>query len=121
MSTTCEINIPSYLTSLGFEPQQVWHNSQHFNAFNVRQYSYTDCMKAGTNMSWTFYQLFVKLVGVIGYAVSDSWVAWSERELEQLGENELKSFFQEHCCHDNPNLLCMDDGKRHVYLLNPKS
>lgn len=71
---------------------------------------------AGTNMSWTFYQLFVKFVGTIGCIVSNSLVDWSERELIQLGGNELKNFFLKHCCHDNPNLICREDGMQHFYL-----
>lgn len=120
MSMTCEVNIANYLSSLGFKPgrEYVVEQSSQYQAYEVRLDSDRDCLMAGQNMSWSFYQLFVKFCGAVGTLVSDALANWSERELTQLGGNELKSFFLKHCCHDNPNLICREDGKQHLYLLN---
>ena len=118
MTTTCEVNIPQYLSSLGLKPRAVWNSSAKsgYFGYEVKLFSEYDCLPAGRNLPWSFsitkvYQLFLKLVSCVAYYCGcEDTYDWAREQLREIGHDELKNFLKIHIEHKNPNLEKYEDA-----------
>ncbi len=116
MSTTCEVNIPQYLDSLGLRSQRAGLSEGVFQVYDVEFRNEEHCVNAGQNLPWSFsltkvYQLFVKLIAHLSYSTRvECTFYWARNQLIQIGKNELQSFFNAHKDHGNSNLHSSYEG-----------